>query len=98
MAQITPNGSIAVCGLAAGADLPATVVPLILRGVSLLGINSVYVSNEKRQVTWERLTKELPMDLLDSMAEVVPFAELPRRADELLRGQVRGRTVIDLNA
>ena len=98
MAQITPNGSIAVCGLAAGSDLPATVIPLILRGVSLLGINSVYVSNEKRQVAWERLTKELPMDLLDSMAEVMPFAELPRLADEILKGQVRGRTVIDLNA
>ncbi len=98
MAQITPNGSVAVCGLAAGADLPATVVPLILRGVSLLGINSVYVSNEKRQVAWKRLTKELPMDLLDSMAEVVPFAELPRLADEILKGQVKGRTVINLNA
>ena len=98
MAQITPNGSIAVCGLAAGSDLPATVIPLILRGVSLLGINSVYVSNKKRQAAWERLAKELPMDLLDSMAEVMPFAELPRLADEILKGQVRGRTVIDLNA
>ncbi|MBH61714.1 MAG: oxidoreductase [Alphaproteobacteria bacterium] len=98
MAQIAPNGSIAVCGLAAGADLPATVIPLILRGVSLLGINSVYVSNEKRQVAWDRLTKELPMDLLDSMTEVVPFAELPRLAGEILKGQVRGRTVVDLNA
>jgi len=98
MAQIKPNGSIAVCGLAAGADLPATVVPLILRGVSLLGINSVFVSNDKRKVAWDRLAKDLPMDLLDSMTEVVPFAELPRLAGEILKGQVRGRTVIDLNA
>jgi acrylyl-CoA reductase (NADPH) len=74
------------------------VIPLILRGVSLLGINSVYVSNKKRQAAWERLAKELPKDLLDSMAEVMPFAELPRLADEILKGQVRGRTVIDLNA
>lgn len=98
MAQIKPNGSIAVCGLAAGADLSATVVPLILRGVSLLGINSVFVSNEKRRVAWQRLAKDLPMGLLDSMTEVVPFAELPRLAGEILKGQIRGRTVIDLNA
>ena len=97
MAQIKPNGSIAVCGLAAGADLPATVIPIILRGVSLLGINSVFVSNEKRKRAWQRLAKELPMDLLDSMTEVVPFAELPRLAGEILKGQVRGRTVIDVN-
>ena len=98
MAQIKPNGSIAVCGLAAGADLPATVIPIILRGVSLLGINSVFVSNERRKLAWERLAGDLPMDLLDSMTEVVPFAELPRLAGEILKGQVRGRAVIDVNA
>ena len=98
MAQIKPNGSIAVCGLAAGPDLPATVIPIILRGVSLLGINSVHISNEKRKVAWDRLAKELPMDLLDSMTEVVPFVNLPGLAGEILKGRVRGRTVVDVNA
>ncbi len=98
MARIKPNGSIAVCGLAAGADLPATVVPLILRGVSLLGINSVHVSNRERRTAWDRLARELPMDLLDSMTEVAPFADLPRLAGEILAGRVRGRTVVDVAA
>ena len=98
MAQIAPNGAIAVCGLAAGPDLPATVIPLILRGVSLLGINSVYVSNEERATAWKRLATEMPMDLLDSMTEVAPLADLPGLAGEILAGRVRGRTVIDVAA
>jgi acrylyl-CoA reductase (NADPH) len=98
LAQIRPNGAIAVCGLAAGADLLATVMPLILRGVSLLGINSVFVANDRRREAWRRLAADLPMDLLDSMTAVAPFADLPRLAGEIVKGRVRGRTVIDLNA
>lgn len=96
MTQIKSNGSVAVCGLAAGADLPATVIPLILRGVSLLGINSVFISEHKRTVAWNRLANDLPKELLESMTEVAPFTDLPHLASEILKGQIRGRVVIEL--
>jgi acrylyl-CoA reductase (NADPH) len=96
--KISQNGAVSVCGNAAGFDLPTTVLPLILRGVSLLGINSVFVDTEKRIAAWQRLVQDLDMAKLDEMTEIVPFDDLLPLSKEILNGQVRGRTVIDVNA
>ncbi len=96
--KIAPNGAVSVCGNAAGFDLPTTVLPLILRGVSLMGINSVFVPYEKRLTAWQRLVADLPMDKLDETTNVVPFDDLLPLSKDIIKGQVRGRTVIDVNA
>jgi acrylyl-CoA reductase (NADPH) len=96
--KISQNGAVAVCGNAAGIDLPTTVLPLILRGVSLLGINSVFVSTDKRINAWKRLVQDLDMAKLDAMTNVASFDDLPSLSRDILSGQVRGRTVIDVNA
>lgn len=96
--QTDTHGSLAVCGNAGGADLKATVLPLILRGVNLLGIDSVYCPKDRRQKAWDRLATDLPLDKLDAMTEVKKLADLPALANQILKGQVRGRTVIDVNA
>ncbi|MGE0734536.1 MAG: MDR family oxidoreductase [Alphaproteobacteria bacterium] len=96
--QTDTHGSVAVCGNAGGNDLKATVLPLILRGVNLLGIDSVWCPVPRRQKAWERLASDLPMDKLDAMTATKPLADLPALAHQILKGQVRGRTVIDVNA
>jgi len=96
--KIAQNGAVSVCGNAAGFDLPTTVLPLILRGVSLLGINSVFVPTDKRKTAWQRLVQDLDMAKLDAMTNVVAFDELLPLSKDILKGQVRGRTVIDVNA
>jgi putative YhdH/YhfP family quinone oxidoreductase len=96
--QIDNNGAISVCGNAAGFDLSTTVLPLILRGVSLVGINSVYVPIARRADAWRRLASELDLAQLDDMTTVIPFADLVPVSKEILKGQVRGRTVVDVNA
>ncbi len=98
IAQVARHGSVAACGLAGGNDLPTTVLPFILRGVNLLGIDSVYCQEEPRGRAWARLAAELPKDKLDSMTDVIPFDELMARSKLILKGQVRGRTVVDLGA
>jgi acrylyl-CoA reductase (NADPH) len=97
-AQIETHGSIAVCGNAGGNDLNTTVLPLILRGVSLLGIDSNFCPAALRREAWARLAADMPMDKLDAMTQVIPFAELPARGEAILKGQVRGRCVVDVNA
>jgi acrylyl-CoA reductase (NADPH) len=89
--------SVAVCGNAGGAELHTTVLPFILRGVSLLGIDSRLCSRERRMRAWTRLNDELPRDLLARMIEVVALADVPSRSDEILQGQIRGRVVVDVN-
>ena len=92
------GASVAACGLAGGGGLPTTVHPFILRGVNLLGIDSVRYASEKRPAVWQRLRRDLPLDLLDSMIQVAPLSRVAELAPAILKGQVRGRTVIDLNA
>ena len=92
------NGCIAACGLAQGMDLPASVAPFILRGVTLAGVNSVTVPYERRLVAWQRLAADLDPAKLDSMTTVVPMRDAIRVAHELLDGTVRGRVVVDVNA
>ncbi|MET1016102.1 MAG: MDR family oxidoreductase [Leifsonia flava] len=98
IAQLRYGGVATACGLAQGADLPATVLPLILRGVSLVGINSVDAPLALRQEAWSRLEKDLDLSLLDRMTEVVPLDAAKDAATRILEGGVRGRTVVDVNA
>ena len=98
IAQLNYGGVATTCGLAQGPDLPATVLPFILRGVSLLGINSVEASLPIRQQAWSRLASDLDLSLLDSMTEVIPLAAAADAAGSILAGEVRGRTVVDVHA
>lgn len=92
------NGAVAACGLAQGMDFPATVAPFILRGVTLYGINSVTVARAPREAAWARIVRDMPMDLLDRMTEVVPLADVIAVAPRFIDGQVRGRLVVDTAA
>jgi acrylyl-CoA reductase (NADPH) len=88
------NGSVAACGVAGGAALNTTVYPFILRGVNLLGINSVYVSRHDRLLIWDRLSRDLPLPLLDSMTQEAPLEAVFDLGEKIIAGGVRGRTVI----
>lgn len=96
LSQIKRAGAAAACGLAAGHDLPATVMPFILRGVSLLGIDSVGCPMDRRRRAWQRLGRDLPAGSLDSISQTRRFDELPELAEEILGGSIRGRVVIHL--
>lgn len=96
LSQTVYGGAIAACGLAGSADLPGTVLPHILRGVALLGVDSVMAPKARRDAAWMRLARDLDPALLASMYVVEPFAALPELAAKILAGQVRGRVVIDL--
>jgi acrylyl-CoA reductase (NADPH) len=91
------NGAVAACGLAQGADFPATVMPFILRGVTLYGINSVFVDNEKRQRAWELIARCIDQKLLDTMTTEIGLSQVIDYCPSLLDGKVRGRTVVDVN-
>ncbi|HEX4003583.1 MAG TPA: MDR family oxidoreductase [Candidatus Acidoferrales bacterium] len=92
------GGSIASCGLAGGASFNSTVFPFILRGVNLLGINSVNLPNTRRREIWDRIARDLPMRLLDRMTQVEPLEKINELGEAILAGKIRGRTVIDVNA
>ncbi len=95
LAQTAADGCITAVGLAGGADLPTTVMPFILRGVSLLGINSVDVPYGRRVDAWKQLAA-LPRALFDRMeVEEIGLAQIEQRAETMLRGQIRGRVLID---
>jgi acrylyl-CoA reductase (NADPH) len=91
-------GSVAACGNAGGVSFTSSVFPFILRGVNLLGVESVMYAAEKRRLAWERLARELPSDLLDSLIESVPLEQAIATAQRIVKGQVRGRVVVDVNA
>ncbi|GGB02515.1 acrylyl-CoA reductase (NADPH) [Allosediminivita pacifica] len=98
LGQLKYGGSVAAVGLAGGANLPATVVPFLLRGVNLLGIDSVMQPFENRQRAWKRVASDLPLDLLEGMVQPATLEDLPRLGAEILNGQVRGRVVVEVNA
>ena len=91
---LVPNGSVAACGVAGGAPLNTTVFPFILRGVSLLGINSAFVDRADRLLIWDRLTHDLSLSLLDSMTEEAPLEAVFDLGEKIIAGRIRGRTVI----
>ena len=100
MAAILPQmkyrGAVASCGLAGGTKLETTVIPFIIRGVSLLGVDSVMAPLMRRKVAWARLTKDLPMEKLDGMIQRATLEELPTLGKAILEGKVSGRVVVDL--
>jgi len=98
LGQLEYGGSAAAVGLAGGAGLPATVIPFLLRGVNLLGIDSVMQPYDNRVRAWRRIVDDLPMDKLEAMVEPATLADLPRLGAEILAGKVRGRVVVDVNA
>ena len=96
IAQTARHGAIAVCGLAGGSDLPSSVFPFILRGVSLVGIDSVQATRAQREEAWRRLALDLDKAKLDAMTTIEPLSNVFELAESIVRGQVRGRTVIDV--
>jgi acrylyl-CoA reductase (NADPH) len=89
------GGVVAACGLAQGADLPTTVHPFIIRGVTLAGIDSVMAPMARREQAWARLAAELDLEKLDAMTSTIGLAEVPGAAADILAGQVRGRLLVD---
>ena len=92
------GGTVAACGLAQGMDLPATVAPFILRGVTLAGVDSVYAPMERRVQAWSRLATLLSQDVLAANTETVSLEQAIGFAPKLLAGAVRGRIVVDVDA
>ena len=91
------GGAVAACGLAQGADFPATVMPFILRGVRLLGVDSVMAPKARRMAAWQRLASDLDPALLETIATEIALGEAIAAAADLLDGKVRGRVVVDVN-
>lgn len=98
LGQMKYGTSVAAVGLAGGANLPATVIPFLLRAVNLLGIDSVMQPYENRVRAWERITNDLPRGILDDMTVSATLADLPALGASILKGQVKGRVVVDVNA
>lgn len=98
LGQMKYGASVAAVGLAAGASLPVTVIPFLLRGVNLLGIDSVMQPYANRLRAWERIARDLPMDRLEAMITPATLADLPSLGEAILAGQVRGRVVVDVRA
>ncbi len=98
LGQMKYNASVAAVGLAGGSGLPASVIPFLLRGVNLLGIDSVLKPFAGRQRAWARIASDLPMGKLEAMIEPATLADLPRLGAAILKGEVKGRVVVDVNA
>ncbi len=98
LGQMKYGASVSAVGLAGGAGLPATVIPFLLRGVNLLGIDSVMQPYENRLRAWTRIASDLPMSKLEAMIQPATLADLPELGRAILKGQVKGRVVVDVNA
>ncbi len=96
IAQVKSGGAVAACGLAAGMDLPTSVAPFILRGVSLLGINSVTVPKPIRVEAYRRLAQDLPREKLAAITKTISFDEIVPTAKAIIDGKVRGRVVVEI--
>ena len=96
--QTRSRGTVAACGLTGGNSLPTSVLPFILRGVSLMGVESVFCPIDIRTEAWHRLGRDLPPGLLDSLTTVEPLGRVPELARDIVAGRTRGRVVIDVNA
>ena len=97
LGQMKYGGSVAAVGLAGGAALPASVIPFLLRGVNLLGIDSVMKPFADRQRAWARIATDLPLGQLEAMSQPATLSDLPRLGAAILNGQVQGRVIIDVN-
>ena len=97
LAQVKYGGAAAVCGLAAGPAFPGSILPFILRGVSVYGIDSVMLPKAPREEAWRRLGSDLPLDKLDSTVSEAGLGDLMTLAPKILKGEIRGRVVVDVN-
>ncbi|MGA0601786.1 MDR family oxidoreductase [Caulobacter sp. KR2-114] len=97
LSQMRYGGTVAACGLAQGMDLPASVAPFILRGVTLAGIDSVMRPKADREEAWRRLARDLDLARLDAMTSTAGLSDLPRLGADIVEGKVRGRVVIDVD-
>ncbi|MCZ4281490.1 oxidoreductase [Kiloniella laminariae] len=97
LGQMKYGASVAAVGLAGGAALPATVIPFLLRGVNLLGIDSVMQPFANRERAWKRILSDLPMDKLEAISKTVALGDLPDLGSAILKGAVQGRIVVDVN-
>lgn len=98
LGQMKYGASVSAVGLAGGAALPATVIPFLLRGVNLLGIDSVMQPYENRLRAWARVATDLPLDKLEAMVRPATLSDLPQLGADILQGKVQGRVVVDVNA
>ena len=98
IAQTNYGGAVAACGLAQGFDLPATVMPFILRGVALLGVDSVMASKEKRMEAWSRIESDLDLGKLEALTTEIGFDQIIDTATDIVDGKVRGRVIVDMKA
>ncbi len=96
LAATAYGGAVAACGLAGGADLPTSVFPFILRGIALLGIDSVQCPMAPREAAWQRLARDLTAADLAAVSEEIALEDLPARAEAILAGRVRGRTIVNV--
>lgn len=96
LSQIKRGGAVAACGLAESMELPTSVAPFILRGVTLYGIDSVMRPMQKRLTAWQRLDTDLDKDLLESLSTEISFDDLPQASSALLQGRIRGRTIVKI--
>jgi acrylyl-CoA reductase (NADPH) len=96
LAQTVYGGTVAACGLVGGAELPTTVLPFILRGVNLAGINSVECPRPLRLAAWDRLARDLDLELLDALTRTVPLTGAIEAAEQIIAGTLHGRTVVDV--
>ncbi|WP_456388869.1 acryloyl-CoA reductase [Profundibacter sp.] len=98
LGQMKYGASVSAVGLAGGVGLPATVIPFLLRGVNLLGIDSVMQPYDNRVKAWQRIARDLPMDKLEAMIQPATLSDLPALGRDILKGQIKGRVVVDVNA
>lgn len=96
ISQIHPEGTVAACGLAQGMDLPTSVAPFILRGVKLIGVNSVSTPMPRRMACWDRIVRDLDLSKLHALTTHVTLDDVPRIAEDIVAGKVRGRVVVDI--
>ncbi len=96
ISQVHPEGTVAACGLAQGMDLPTSVAPFILRGVRLIGVNSVTTPLPRRLEAWQRLVRDLDLEKLKMLTTHVKLDDVPKVAEDIVAGKVRGRVVVDL--
>ncbi len=97
LSQMNYGGAVAACGLAQGIDLPGSVAPFILRGVRLLGIDSVMCPAPRRHQAWKRLACDLDLDMLEALTSHISFGEALKVGQKILKGEVRGRVVVDID-
>ena len=98
LGQLKYGASVAAVGLAGGSNLPASVIPFLLRGVNILGIDSVTQPFAARQRAWARIARDLPMDKLEAMIVPARLADLPALGEAILQGRIKGRVVVDVSA